>query len=180
MQLRDLSERDVLEAIEAFYTDCNTHAAAIARAVSNASYGLPRTPRRLGYSEFPYFYAVDLYELFDYARGRRQMSSSYVDEKCGQLMAILTSSIGGWSAVPDWPTFATTPVGLCILACGARRTLRREEGVIGAHEVRILSGMTDEQLAKAGLQPADSEAEGEPTFDITVVRTLFEERGIPV
>ncbi len=178
MRLRDLSERNVLDAIEAFYKQCNAHAAAVARTVSNASYGLPRTPRRLGYSEFPYFYAVDLYELFDYARGRRQMSSSYVDEKCEALMGLMTATIGGWTATVDWETFVETPIGLCILACGARRALRRDGGTLTVAEIAVLSGMSAEQMARAGLQPTSDE--GDPVFDVDPVRALFQDRGIPI
>lgn len=178
MRLIDLSERTVIDAIEAFYQECNRYVSAIARLVGNQTYSLPRHARQVGASQFPYFYAVDLYDLFAFARGRKAMSPSYVEKKCEEVLAIRNTAVCGEMVAVDWVEFSRTPLGLCILACGARISLRQEEGTLSVPQVRLLSDWTDKKLAMSGLVPIE---EGDdPQFRAADVRAVFEEEGVRI
>ena len=177
MRIRDLTDRAVMEAIEGFFQDCNRFVDSVSRVLSNHPYSLLRRPRRLGISEFPFFYAVDLYQLFDFARGRTEMSPALVEERCDQLLALLHTTIGGTRVEADWDALKETPLGLCILACGARLSLRRAD-TISAQEVMLLADWSDKHLSRSGLTLASSPEE--PRFDSEAVRALFAEAGVAV
>lgn len=181
MRLRDLSEQAVMEAIESFYENANRFISSLSTVVSNSPWALPRRPRRMGIAEYPFFYAAELHQLFDYARGRADMSASYVEGKCEQLMAMLHTTIDGRRIEPDWQTFADTPLGLCILACGARINLRAggEGRLMTLPEVRVLASWQDKHIERSGLIPREVE-DGQLHFAIEEVRQVFEEQGIAV
>lgn len=153
MKLKNLSDRVVVEAIEAFYEQTSRFVGVVSRVVANHEISLLRRPRRVGISEFQYFFAVDLYELFDFARGRREMSAKYVEEKCDTIMQLLHTTISGQTVEPDWAEFVATPLGLCIAACGARISLRRPGGVMSAAEVMLLGDWSEKYLLHSGLRP---------------------------
>lgn len=178
MKLRDITDEVVMKAIQDFYDHMSGFLNSIARLVANQSYSLPRTPRRLGNAEFQYFYAVDLYEIFNYARGRQQMSPSYVEQKCSDLMEMLHTTALGRRVDPDWATFSDTPIGLAILASGARISLRRDEGTITRPEVLVLSAWTDKNLERSGL--VRIEGVEDERYQSADVRKAFQSQGIAV
>lgn len=181
MLLSGLTEPVIRQAIEEFYGKASTWVTGVSTIVSNASFALRRTPRRVGRVSMGYFYGAELYELFEYAIGRREMSAGYVDKQCEQLMELLTRSISGAVAPLDWSTFAGTPLGLCILACGARIALRVEDGTIALPQILILSGVTAEALTEAGLTAnTDADADGAGHYQCEQVRDLFAEKGLPI
>jgi hypothetical protein len=187
MKLRNLSDRVVIDAIEAFYNQANGFVGVVARVVAGNTWSLPRHPRRKGISEFPYFFAVDLYELFDYARGRRQMSPSFVEKQCDIIDELLHTTLAGQRVEPDWSTFADTPLGLCILAAGARINLRADEGIMDAREVMLLADWNSKYLMHSGLQPLKTDTDPSDTgesdairFASADVRAAFEEAGVAV
>lgn len=182
MKLRNLSDRVVIDAIEAFYNQANGFVGVVARVVAGNTWSLPRHARRKGISEFPYFFAVDLYELFDYARGRREMSPSFVEKQCDIIDELLHTTLAGQRVDPDWATFADTPLGLCILAAGARINLRAEDGTMDAREVMLLGDWNSKYLMHSGLQPlkTDSEDSEDVRFASADVRAAFEEAGVAV
>lgn len=177
MKLQELTDERAEEAIEKFHVDTSRFVNSVAMVVGNTRFTIPRSPRRLGNAVFPYFYAVDIYQLFRFARGQMAMSARYVDEKCDQILAILTTTVDGRRHPADWDTLRETPLGTCILACGARISLRREEGEVGLAEVILLSGWEKKRVAMSGLVPLDGE---DVAFKSTDVREMFESHGIDV
>lgn len=177
-----MDDRKVMEAIEKFHEDCSILVDGISHVVSNHRHGLPKHPRRKGIKQFTYFYAMDLYELFEFARGRGQMSPSYVTQKCEQLLALLFTPVSRQPVDPDWSVFGQTPLGLCILACGARISLRREEGQITYGEVAVLSGWETKHFQRSRLTPLETE-DGEDAvmaFDVEAVRAAFKDHGLDI
>ncbi len=179
MKLHELDDKVVMEAIEQFYKDCSIFVDGISVVVANHRYTLPRRPRQKGIQQFTYFYAMDLYELFDYARGRAKMSASYVNDKCEQLLTLLFTPVSRQPVQPDWKVFGQTPLGLCILGCGARIALRREEGLISYPEVCVLSGWSEKHFHRAGLEPVEGDGDV-IQFPSSAVRAAFEEHGVGV
>ncbi len=179
MTLHELNEPVIRQAIEEFYQQASGFVSAVSKVVSNANFSLRRTPRRVGRRTMPYFFGAELWELFEFAKGERQMSRSYVETECQKIMTLLTASIGGGVAPLDWNEFGATPLGLCVLACGARLSLHEEEGHMRGAEVVLLAGVGPELLEEAGLAPVGDD-DGHPLFDRAAVRSLFEEKGIPV
>ena len=179
LRLRDLSDRLILEEVESFYQQCSGFMNVVASVVASDRYALPRRPRSMGVKQFPYFYALDLYELFEFARGALAMSPSYVEKKCDEVLQLLYTTIAGVRVSPDWETFRQTPLGLCVLACGARLSLQKEDGVIRLMEVQLLSDWSEKQLQHHGLVPTADES-GEVVFASSQVRAVFEEHGLSV
>ena len=178
MQLTDLDTRVIQDAIEEFHLQVSTYMDRLATTVANQRYSLPRIHRKRGYAEYPYFYAVDLAELFDFARGLIQMTAQEVNSRCDTIMRTLFSSVSGQVATPDWSAFSDTPLGLCILACGARLQLRHE-ALITAQHILLLASWSEKHLYRAELTPSDVSS-SEPLFDTQMVRSTFTRLGIAV
>ena len=95
LKLRDLTEDVVLGSIQDFYDHTSGFMERLAKIIANQTYTVQKSPRRRGVAEFPYFYAVELYELFEFARARHNASASYIDKRCDEVLAILhTTEIG--------------------------------------------------------------------------------------
>ena len=150
----------------------------LAATVANQRYSLPRVGRRRGHRELPYFYAVDLEELFDYATGRIQMRPAAVEERCDTVMKVLFTSASGQIAKPDWTEFTQTALGVCILACGARLLLRQQLELT-ADQVMLLASWTPRHLQRSGLRPIDATAD-ELRFEASAVAATFDRLGIPI
>ena len=178
MKLSDIDETTVNTAIEDFYQQVSGFMDSLATVMANRRYSLPRIGRRRGYQELPYFYAVDLAELFDYARGTIHMGPIAVEQRCEALLAILFSSVSGLRSPTNWLEFGETPLGLCILACGARLRLRQSKPLTANH-VMVLTGWSEKHLVRSGLLPFETR-DDEPVFRADDVVKAFQTLGIAV
>ena len=178
MRITDIDQTAVRAATEYFYERISNHMDRMASTVANRRYSLPRVSRRRGHKELPYFYAVHLEELFDFARGQIQMQPTEVEERCSVIMEALYLSASGEMATPNWSEFVGTPLGLCILASGARMLLRQELP-LNAKQVMLLASWTPKHLKRSGLIPIDP-TEEEPSFHAEDIVDAFESLGIPV
>ncbi|MEC8025302.1 MAG: hypothetical protein VX223_15350 [Myxococcota bacterium] len=178
MKLSDIDEATVNAAIEDFYRQVSSFMDSVASVMANRRYSLPRIGRRRGYQELPYFYAVDLAELFDYARGTIHMGPIAVEQRCEAILAILFSSVSGLRSSPNWLEFGETPLGLCILACGARLRLRQNKPLTANH-VMVLAGWSEKHVVRSGLLPFDTQ-DDEPVFHADDVIQAFRTLGIAI
>ena len=178
MRITDIDEKVIQDALEQFYQRISGHIDQMTVTIANRRYSLPRVSRRRGHRELPYFYAVDLEELFDYALGRIHMQPAAVEERCETIMMVLFRSPSGQMASPNWDDFAKTPLGLCILACGARMLLRQDK-TLTANQVMLLASWTPKHLKRSGLIPIDPSMP-EPHFHANQVVELFQQLGVPV
>ena len=178
MRLADIDDEVIATAIDELHERMSEHIDMLVRVLANPRYSLPKRSRRRGYDEYPYFYAVDLAELFDFARGKIHMGASAVEQRCETLLHLLYSSPSGHQTQPNWPEFARTALGLCILASGARLALRQGQALT-VQQVMLLGSWSEKHLIRSGLHPIEPEAE-RLLFRAQDVGRVFNELGIAV
>ena len=178
MKLENLTKHIIDDAVETFYKTVSKHIGTITKEVAGETYSIPRAPRKMGAYEFPYFFAVELDQIFRFALGGMPAQTHYILGLCDKITEILWSNAMKKKYDVDWDSWKETPLGLAVLACRTRVKLRDEEGLLTIDEVLLLGSMDREDLNDTPLASAIDEKTNQ--IPSKVAKEFFERERIPV
>ena len=173
MTINDLKPETIKEAIREFYDVASRHVTWMAKKVGNENTTIPRSPRKLGTFQFPYFFAADIDQLARFAMGGLQASSQFVLGHCETIERVLFSAPAGGS-VPFPADWHEKGVGGIVSIARARCALRREPGEpLTAAQVHALTCLSEEDLRAGGLLAEGGDAPA-------AVRDFMEKSELPI
>ncbi|MCA9522628.1 MAG: hypothetical protein KC609_16740 [Myxococcales bacterium] len=182
MKLENLSKHIIADAIDTFYKTINKHVSHVVKVLGGETYSVPRTPRKVGFKEYEFFYAADLDTLFHYALGEAKASPSYIRTICSDVEVLLTRNAVGKSVPLDWAEFGQTALGLAIRAARARMKLRdgADDESMSGEEVSLLSSVGVAELDELPLEPKKGKKGAPLEFQVEDVRKAFEKENIAI
>ena len=182
MKLENLSKHIVADSIDTFHKTINKHISHVVKVMGGETYSIPRTPRKVGFKEYEFFYAADLDTLFQYALGEAKASSSYIRGICNDVETLLTKNALGQSSPLNWGEFGETALGLAIRASRSRMKLRdgEDEELMSADEVSLLSSVSISELDELPLSPKKGKKGAAVEYEVGDVRKAFEKENIAV
>lgn len=180
MKLENLSKPVREEAIEGLYKTLSDHCTKIVKVVGGESYSIIRRPRKVGFTEYPFFMAADMDKLFQFALGEIKASASYIGALCDNIEEMLTTTPAGARVDLDRATFGSTPLGLAVHACRARVLLREgdDADLMTEDDVVLLSSIPRGELLELELHPHGKSTP--PQYQIDDVRKLFERENVAI
>ncbi len=116
---------------------------------------VPKIPKRVGNVVVPYYFAVHLKVIFDFARGEQEAGVDFVREACDHIGQLLFSTAADCAlkrrVQPDWSFLRQRTLGVVMLAAVGRAKLLNGEW-LSPDEVWALTGWSLERATRRGLE----------------------------
>ena len=174
MNIHTISDHAFYNELEWLYEVVNGHVEALGWRLAAHRITIPRVARRMHGHVIPYYLAGDLIALFDFARGRREVSADFVVDAIDAVGALLFTTPAmraeGKTAKLDWTAIKHRNLGLVMLAAAGRSKLR-EGKWLSQDELKALTGLTAAKAATLGIEKTtvDKRTQFEPKAILQVL-----------